>query len=365
METAPFPIVPELLAEAIELPLASWPGNCHAVATRIRDMVPVKGMRLARGHWLGEVDRDSVYHCAPVQHSWLLLGDGRVLDPTRWAITDPRRPAIHIGPCDHYDEGGRLIAARMPPPLPGAADGATRFVSRLDDGQRRELASILRDGGRADGEAGAPMAVNRLAGLLRDALKDDPDRVANVQALYRFAAANGFKAAIPIDSWRRVIEPESLFCRQGSNRWFAPPAAEQLGDTAILSRLLDHFLSLESRPSLEADLEDLGYDIETDFYPSLDRLRDMSDMPVDLLPRSLCDTLAVVAGDLLGSGFGEHLRVERYAASLGVSRRGLNDLLGAFGERGGYSLEWDCGDEPDTAAPVGTSTETTGFSMEM
>lgn len=345
-----FPQDPLTLASMIDIPLDRWPGNCHQVASAVRDLVPVRGMRLARGHWLGDVSRRSVYHQAPLQHSWLLLEDGRILDPTRWAITSPGWPEIYCGPCDHYDEGARALAMAMPPPLPGASDGFDMLVSRLSPEGCRELDRLLaagRSDGRsvativADGDPPVRPSLVRLSDNLRMAARDDPDRVAGAGGLYRFIADNGGKALLPIDSWNRVMEPESLACRPDSNRWFALPEPPVLSDTGILSRIFDRFLSVEARPGIEGELAELGYSLEDDLWPCLNDLGKMTDFPIAALPQRITGTLSVIAGDLLGSGFGEDLKVERFAASLGADRTQLDGLLARFGRRAGYDLFWD------------------------
>lgn len=340
-----FPTDPEELAAAIDIPLGKWPGNCHGVACAVRDLVPVEGMRLARGHWLGDVSRRSVYRSGgPVQHSWLLAEDGRILDPTRWAITSPEKPFIYLGVNDCYDEGGRVLAARIQPFFPGARNPWREIVDAMETGLKDELASALR------ADLGNPAAI---AARLEDSVKSDPDQVPAVAAVFTIMERAGRKAAIPIDSWLRVMEPQRLFCRQGSNRTFELPAAPELNDVEIVWEIFNRFLTIEERPEIEEEIGELGYELDRDLWQSLNRLEGMKAwLPMSLLPRGLCDTLSVIAGDLLGKGFGEELRVERFAASLGVDARRLDALLAEFGKRSGYDLGWHV---PETAPPPAKS----------
>lgn len=92
MSNPSFPMSAEDIAGQIGIPLQAWPGNCHAIATAILNTFPMQGLRLVRGHYTGYVSPKSVFRRgAPQQHSWLRLGDGRILDPTRWVFTAPER----------------------------------------------------------------------------------------------------------------------------------------------------------------------------------------------------------------------------------------------------------------------------------
>lgn len=323
---------PENLARAIGVPLDQWPGNCHGIACAVRDLLPVHGMRLARGHWTGDVAWDSVYrNSSPIQHSWLVAPDGRMLDPTRWALLSPSRPFIYLGVNDCYDEGGRELAARLSPRFPGT-DPYAGIVEGMDLGLRHDLEKTFGMEG-----ADAP----RLARALEHAIKDDPSRIPEAAAVYSVLERAGRKGIIPIDSWTWVMEPEELFCKTGQGRTFVLPPAPEMNDVEIVSEIFRFFLSPEERPDIERELEDLGYDLDRDLWSCLNRLDSLKSWaPMDLLPRDLCDTLSVIADDLLGKGFGQELRVERFAASLGVDQARLDRILSGFGARAGYNLGW-------------------------
>ena len=329
----PFPLDPEELARAIDVPLEAWPGNCHGIACAVKDLVPVEGMRLARGDWIGEVADSSVYRRSGwLQHSWLVAPDGRILDPTRWAIVSPSRPSVYLGVNDCYDEGGRMMAMSFPPQFPGSHDPYADLVVDMEPGLRDELADLL-------GMPGAEAA--RLGDALRYVLKDDPSRVPDAAEVFGVLDRAGRRSVVPVDSWLRVMEPGQLFCRTGANRTFALPPVPKMNDLEIVSAIFNRFLSVEARPDIEEEVEELGYDVERDLWRNLNWLDVLkSEVPVRFLPREMCDTLAVIAGELLGKGFGEELKVERYAASLGVGCEGLDRILSEFGDRAGYDLGW-------------------------
>ena len=338
-----FPMDPERLAEEIEIPLSEWPGNCHGVATAVLRHAPVAGMRLVRGHWHGYVSRGSVYRGSPCQHSWLVLEDGRILDPTRWAMERPDAPAIYVGENDHYDEAGLEIASRIPAPFPGIKTGFEGALSRAQEGALARIATALGREAPTDRNPDGP-AMERLAASLHSALRDDPDALPDASELYGALEAAGLRALIRIDLWMRVMEPERLRPRPGANRLFDAPLAEALTEAQVLLRILSRFLSIEERGiEIEEELEELGYELD-DLHRALNRLDDATTHGhitlVEQMPRRCADDLAVIAGDLLGRGFGTSLRVERHAASLGLDRRGLDALLRRLGERAGYTLAW-------------------------
>jgi len=106
----------EQCAKAIGWPVALWKGHCFTVASMIVDRKLIKGGRAVYGHFIGKVDPKSYFgeraHHGFVQHGWVLLPDGRVFDPTRWAFED-KAPYIFVGPADDYDEGGNRFRTAM------------------------------------------------------------------------------------------------------------------------------------------------------------------------------------------------------------------------------------------------------------
>lgn len=320
-----FPMEPEALAHEIEIPLDQWAGNCHGVACAIRDLVPVQGMRIARGHYDGFISRKSVYTGGPMQqHSWLVSPDGRILDPTRWAMECPDAPYIYLGPCDHYDEGGRAMAARMPPSLPGAGPDFSRQINNLAMEDRIQLAKIV-----GLNDPASSLMSDQIARLARQ----DPDHVPDVRTAYALLAKAGLKAIVPIDSWMRVMAPETLYCRANANRTFILPPAEEISAQALVAKLLVAFCLIETRDSLEQDLAE--HDISLDAYHHALTRFEKWDMPLKYLPLEDQFILGIVMSDILGQGFGQALRVERYAASLGYPGarfpEAINSVAGIFG----------------------------------
>lgn len=353
----PFPIEVEEIAETVDLPLSGWPGNCHGVAEAVLRRLPTRGMRLVRGHFHGWTSPASVYRGGPQQHSWLRLQDGRILDPTRWAFDRPGKPYLYIGENDAYDEAGLWLAERSRPMMGMAAllgpdrNAPARAVAdRLKActaGLRDRLAAASGIEGVRDGTP-HPRDAERLLDLLRAPVEhlDAPE------ALYEAAADAGLKAHIRIDNWVRVMEPERVTPDRFVNRLYADPPGDRLTGPKALFRVMARFLSIEERDGIERELEELGYWID-DLHEALNEMERVLKVDPDLtwMPRSARDVLAVVAGDLLGSGFGEALRVERYADSLGLDRKGLDRELRRFGEMASYTLSWLPEAPAETSAP--------------
>jgi len=327
-----FPLCPEELAHRIDIALPDWPLNCHAIACAIRDLVPVAGMRIARGHYDGPVSTTSRYRGGFEQHSWLELADGRILDPTRWALESPENPFIYLGVCDHYDDGGRAAAAMRPPLFPGAGPDLGDRILRLSPQDRHRLTQVL--GLREN----APQS--SVSDTLLRACRLDPSQLRAPGNLYGILRDTGFKAMIPLDSWQRVMAPDTLLCRQGANRSFTLPDRQIPQARELVCRLLTHFVSTELRGErLAADLDEHGIDPE-DYHDALNAMRDDTDLPLKWFELEKQFILGIAIGDLLGRGFGNGLRVERYARSLGYDRDALHLALLEVVEPFGLDCGW-------------------------
>ena len=357
MSSMAFPMDPDVIAAEIDIPLQDWPGNCHAIATAVMNSFPMEGLRLVRGHYTGYISRDSVYRGSVQQHSWLRLGDGRILDPTRWAIENPRRPAIYVGINDEYDEAGLALDRKSRPHM---------AFSRLVAGDARHaperaiLTLIEKSGPEAARDLAAVSGIDALAGespqighaeRLRSLLSDPVEHIENPVALYRRAQAAGLKAMIKLDNWIRVMEPERVTPRPGANILYTAPAAPERTDMEKLFLVFARFLSIEERENtIERELEEYDYSLD-DLHDALNHMEKVLRFNPNLewMDASSRDLLAVVASDLLGKGFGEELRVERFADSIGLDRSALHRSLVAFGGKAGFDLCWLIGREAEVA----------------
>jgi hypothetical protein len=113
----------EEVQKAIKIPAKKWHGRCYEIACAIVSAKLVKG-RAVYGHYLGPVAKTGYWAERRGQgfqrHGWILLSDGRVLDPTRWSFEDkePYLALVERSTLRDYDEGGNAFRAAMmgPPP---------------------------------------------------------------------------------------------------------------------------------------------------------------------------------------------------------------------------------------------------------
>lgn len=106
MKKAPEDLDIKAVAKKLKWPTKKWNGKCYAVACSIVEAGIIKG-RPAYGHYTGPVAKTGYWAERRGQmfqrHGWIVLKDGRILDPTRWSFED-KEPYFHIHDCgDHHD----------------------------------------------------------------------------------------------------------------------------------------------------------------------------------------------------------------------------------------------------------------------
>jgi hypothetical protein len=357
MTTPEFPTETSAIAEAIGIPLEEWPGNCHGVAEATLKRLPVEGMRMVRGHYTGHVSSKSVYRGSIQQHSWLELGDGRILDPTRWAMDRPGSAYLYVGDNDAYDEGGLAMRAKQRPSfsmaslMNGQQGGKEDAVLKTLQGVDPEILEDMFDsaGLRVPSEV-----------TLRDAERltsrfDDPvEHFHRPEDFFTAVKKAGLSAMVPIDTMIRVLSPERVNVNRGANMLWEVPAAEETTDAQKLCKVLCRYLSVEEREiTIEEELEEIGYTLD-DLHGTLNRLEADLIWAEDFshVSSGAVSTLAVIASELLGKGFGADIEVERFAKSIGLDRDALHRTMVSMGERAGYDLPWLTGDDADRAMSV-------------
>jgi len=199
--TETFPLQnPAAIAEAIQVPLNKWPGNCSLIATLVMKTFPIEGQRYARGIWRGPTHHSSIFGSRALSgHSWTVLQDGRILDPTRFAF-EAAEPYIYLGPSDFYDEAGMNLRTGLRSSAPqNRLDGNIE----VNDRQTQVLSGfqICCMDNRVHVEdlhwvATAPVT---------DLNKAKP--------LYEVLEALNFRSLIPIDCWKLVMEAEHLYSK--------------------------------------------------------------------------------------------------------------------------------------------------------
>lgn len=131
---------------ALGIPAVDWAGHCHEIASAIVDAGLVDG-HAVYGDWLGDISEKGHFRDHRgwpfIHHGWIVLRDGRVLDPTRWAF-EGKDPYLYVGSVGtEYDEGGnqRRWATLEPPPCarPGDKIVPTEGISSSGLAQIRGL----------------------------------------------------------------------------------------------------------------------------------------------------------------------------------------------------------------------------------
>lgn len=115
----------EQVVKSIDFPTEKWHGNCYGVAKAIVKAGLVEGTAVY-GHYLGYVDPDGYwkkYAGHPfIQHGWVVLLDGGILDPTRWSFENTNPYLALFEKTDEeyeqYDEGGNTWREVFRPPFP-------------------------------------------------------------------------------------------------------------------------------------------------------------------------------------------------------------------------------------------------------
>ncbi|MHD0644097.1 hypothetical protein ACYPKM_00505 [Pseudomonas aeruginosa] len=112
---------PATVADIIGIPLERWPGNCYGIAMAMVECGVVKG-KYIYGHYHGSVSPNcTMFYGKPIiQHGWITLENGDIIDPTRWVFED-RTPYFFRTTAEkswEYDLGGNRYRAKSAKPKP-------------------------------------------------------------------------------------------------------------------------------------------------------------------------------------------------------------------------------------------------------
>lgn len=191
---------------------ATWAGNCHAVSTAVAELIGSDHATVRRGYFRGTVDPDTYFgqRGGVGQHSWVELRDGRVCDPSRFALKACPAWPLWVGPADEYDIGGCAGAAPAgSPPSPWDEDG--RAPVALDLGSTDYVADLVGVPDEFRGDGYVELSMAQLVWLANLPVQDREQS----GVLARFFAAEVFEAIcnagwsslIPVDR-RDWILPE-------------------------------------------------------------------------------------------------------------------------------------------------------------
>jgi hypothetical protein len=142
-----------------------------------------------------------------VQHGWILLEDGRILDPTRFAF-DGREPYLHVGPLTaEYDEGGNQWREGSPVPAYDPDERQIKFSQSVLPGPAwTHVEKILnvQYWGRLKQEPGK-LSVGQVFWLANAPFETLQPHVV---AIYKAIETIGEAAFIPMDNRRRADREE-------------------------------------------------------------------------------------------------------------------------------------------------------------
>jgi len=185
------------IEKAVDLPASEWHGKCTVISQAVVQLDLVTGDAVY-GHYRGPVDHKSFWAarsvCGFIQHGWVLLQDGRVLDPTRFSFENVE-PYIHIGDADpDYDEGGNIwrAASRMPRPEAGGKPAGMKAESQIIE----ELFEHLTD---------TPFSKITWAQAHWVATLTPEELDFSAADIYKTLKDNDLKALIPHDNWARAV----------------------------------------------------------------------------------------------------------------------------------------------------------------
>lgn len=185
-----------------------WEGRCYEIACAFVKAGLVKGVAVY-GHFVGKVHPESYFGKRAggpfVQHGWVLLPDGRIFDPTRWAF-EAKEPFLHVTDDDDpsYDEGGNKFRKAMRRPVPefDEFDRQIEFSQRdLPTEPWKHIEKLLEiDYGFTSQEPGT-LCFEQVCWLANAPFEDLQPHAA---AIYQAIEAKGEAALIPIDNRQKA-----------------------------------------------------------------------------------------------------------------------------------------------------------------
>jgi len=191
----------EELERALDMSADQWHGKCTLIAHYACKLV---GGHEIYGSYLGPVHKDGYWgnrRMLPNNHGWVLLDDGRVLDPTRWSF-EHKDPYIYIGKNDDdYDEGGNKMRAAFRSPCPSA-----------DQGRPANLKEVLCSAPLFEQLTNTPFDKITIeqAAWVANTPYDELDFA--VAPIYETLIQNEMDAYIPIDNLRRAQREGRIKC---------------------------------------------------------------------------------------------------------------------------------------------------------
>lgn len=190
------------LEKKVGSPASKWHGRCAEIASHAADMID--GAISVYGHYIGPIDPDGYWsrpNAGFEQHGWVILEDGRVLDPTRFSFEN-KGPYIYMGKKGDkdYDEGGNAFRMATHRPCPSAEGGRLANLENLESHEIQALETVL-------------------STSIKDVTAEQLYWIANapyqflgifVRSIYESLGKNKLKALVPMDNWNRAVRERGL-----------------------------------------------------------------------------------------------------------------------------------------------------------
>jgi len=192
----------EMLEAELELPADQWHGKCHQIAWAADKLLGEESVTAPYGHYLGPVDPDGYWgdRKGLIAHGWVLLKDGRVLDPTRFSFEN-KDPYIFISDdSSDYDEGGNQLRAALHRPCPSPHGGKLAVLKNLESYEEMALETVL----------DTPIKMVTQEQLFWVANVAYEFLGVFVNPVYSALGKNKMKVLVPCDNWGRAVRERGL-----------------------------------------------------------------------------------------------------------------------------------------------------------
>jgi hypothetical protein len=188
-------------------PAQEWGGRCTEIARRASELV---GHPDVYGHYRGPVHAGGFWGSRKghgfIQHGWVKLPTGKVLDPTRFSF-EHKDPYIHVGPeRPEYDEGGQIFRAQRIGAPPGRREEPTRpvtlsFVLTPEAARSVELIFGPEEVELHDVNGTVTMTVRQALYLANSSYESLQPFT---REIYQALAKADLRGFVPMDNWQRA-----------------------------------------------------------------------------------------------------------------------------------------------------------------
>ena len=189
------------IVDILDVPVHRWPGNCHAIASKILEENIFSG-KLQYGLYTGPIHKKSIFYATgrtAVRHGWI-RSDNTIIDPTRW-VFEYVTPYIYVGPVDEaeYDFGMSEIRKFTRLPFESLDLTVGRQTKYKIPADLLDLVGRLTTIAEQGTDSLQTIQLCWLAGAGLEELGADAKK------LYTWLDSLGLKYFVPIDFWNEVM----------------------------------------------------------------------------------------------------------------------------------------------------------------